>query len=128
MVHLYLVRVRGESFDSVRLYGSLEPHGPERISLLGAGVGIIATAALVNLVGGRWVTPAGFGAITAWVLMARRWSKHVRPVLVPSRWAEPISCTMPEQPANVPCSYVKEWKSPSRMGGSIRYRERWTRT
>ncbi len=74
VVHLYLVRVRGERFDSVRLYGSLEPSGPERISLLGAGVGIIATAALINLVGGRWVTPAGFGATAAWVLMARRWS------------------------------------------------------
>ena len=73
VVHLYLTRVRGESFDSVRLYGSLEPYA-ERISLLGAGVGIIATAALVNLIGGRWVTPAGFGATATWVLMARRWS------------------------------------------------------
>jgi len=73
VVHLYLTRVRGESFDSVRLYGSLEPYA-EHISLLGAGVGIIATAALVNLIGGRWVTPAGFGATATWVLMARRWS------------------------------------------------------
>jgi len=70
-IHLYLHKVRGEVFDSLWLYGVPAAGGTKPISLLGFGVGVIAAVAVINLIGGRWMTPAGVAASIAFVLLAR---------------------------------------------------------
>ena len=71
-IHLYLVKRRGESFDSLLLYNVSDPDRFERLSLLGSGVGVITAVALVNLYGGLWMETAAFAATTIFVILSRR--------------------------------------------------------
>ncbi len=72
-IHLYLVKRRGEAFSSLPSRGLSDRDRPQRISLLGSGVGIITAVALINLTGGRWMGIAALASTTAFVLLARRW-------------------------------------------------------
>ena len=71
-VHAYLVRRRGETFDSWMSYNEAAAGPSDRVSLLGVGVGLITLAALVNLSGGRWMATAGSAATVGFVLLAGR--------------------------------------------------------
>lgn len=74
VAHLALKRARGESFDSIIVYGGEASGAGGEISLLAVGIGLLLATALANVQPGRLLEPGALVTVVPLLLLSGRFA------------------------------------------------------